>query len=125
MQSLNLNAARDTLITKFRTKIIGNITDFRKLSKIATSIDNIGVKKSKARAALREIFDPATKTSISDVYAEHFEMRYDERKVLLSIESIYGYLEYSMEDDSEIEIGNELRNKLLKLELLIERLLRP
>jgi len=120
----NLDAARDALITKFREKIIGNITDFRKLSKIATSINNIGVKEAKARAALREIFDPSTKTSISDVYAEHFEMRYDERKVLLSVESIYEYLEYSLEDDSDVEIGGELRERLLKLRSLIERLLR-
>jgi len=120
----NLNAARDALIAKFRGKIITNITDFRKLSKIATSINNIGVKEAKAREALREIFNPSTKTSISDVYAEHFEMRYDERKVLLSVESIYEYLEYSMDQDSDIEIGNDLREKLIKLQALIRRLLK-
>src|SRR6266481_8066202 len=95
----NLNLARDALISKFRRKIIGNITDFRKLSKIATSINNIGVKEAKAREALRDIFDPKTKTSIADVFAEHFEMRYDERKVLLSVESIYEYLELSLDED--------------------------
>jgi ParB family transcriptional regulator, chromosome partitioning protein len=119
----DLNAARDALIDKFRNKVIGNITDFRKLSKIATSIDNLGIKEAKARSALREIFDPSTRTSISDVYAEHFEMRYDERKVLLSVESIYDYLEYSLDEDTDIEIGEELRNKLIRLNSLIERLL--
>ncbi len=120
----NLNAARDALIAKFRKKVIVNITDFRKLSKIATSVNNIGVKEAKAVAALREIFDPDTKTGISDVYAEQFEMRYDERKVLLSVESIYEYLEYSLEDDSDTEIGDELRAKLVKLQSLIGRVMR-
>lgn len=119
----DVNGARDALIDKFRGKIIRNITDFRKLSKIATSINNIGVKEAKARAALKEIFDPSTRTSIADVYAEHFEMRYDERKVLLSVESIYEYLEVSLDEDSDIEIGDELKDKLVRLNELIERLL--
>lgn len=119
----DLNGARDALIGKFREKIIGNITDFRKLSKIATSINNIGVKEAKARAALRKIFDPETRTSIADVYAEHFEMRYDERKVLLSVESIYEYLEFSLDEDSDVEIGDELKDKLVQLNRLIKRLL--
>ena len=82
----NTDKARDVLISKFRNEIIGNITDFRMLSKIATSISNIGVKEAQARETLKDIFDPKSKTSIVDVYAEHFEMRYDERKVLLSVD---------------------------------------
>jgi ParB family transcriptional regulator, chromosome partitioning protein len=120
----DLNTARDALIKKFREKIIGNITDFRKLSKIATSISNIGVKEARAQSALREIFNPSNKIGISDVYSEHFEMRYDERKVLLSVESIYEYLEYSMDEDSDVELGEELRRKLIELRTLIGRLLR-
>ena len=120
----DLNAARDALIKKFRDKIIRNITDFRKLSKIATSISNIGVKETQARAALREILDPSSTTSISDVYSEHFEMRYDERKVLLSLDSVYEYLQYSLDEDSEIELGEALKERLAKLQVLIGRLLR-
>jgi ParB family transcriptional regulator, chromosome partitioning protein len=121
----NLNKARDALIHKFRGGIIGNITDFRMLSKIATSIDNVGVKEAKAREALKDIFDAKSKTSIEEIFVERFEMRYDERKVLLSVDSIYEYLEHSLEDQSEVALSNELRKKLSRLKGLIDRLLRP
>lgn len=120
----DLNIARDALIAKFRSGVIGNITDFRMLSKIATSINNIGVKEAKAREALRRIFNPNTKTSIEEVFAEQFEMRYDERKVLLSVDSIYEYLEVSLDDDPEVELSPSLREGLIKLKEMIERLLR-
>jgi hypothetical protein len=93
------------------------------LSKIATSINNIGVKEAKARDTLKEIFDPKSETSIAEVYAEQFEMRYDERKVLLSVDSIYEYLELSLDDETEIDVSDELRRKLSRLKSLIERLL--
>lgn len=119
-----LDFARDTLIKKFREGVISNITDFRKLSKIATSINNLGVKESKALTAIRDIFDPDTRTSIQEVFAEQFEMRYDERKVGLNIDSIYEYLENSTDEDEHIIIGEDLRERLGKLKRLIERILR-
>jgi ParB family chromosome partitioning protein len=119
----NIDAARDALIAKFKSGTIGNITDFRMLSKIATSIRNIGVKETKARNALRDILNPRSKTGIKEVFAEQFEMRYDERKVLLSIESIHEYLEFSADEDAEFEISDDLRRRLLRLKSLIDRLL--
>jgi ParB family chromosome partitioning protein len=121
---VNMDRARDTLIVKFRNGIIGNITDFRMLSKIATSISNIGVKEAKATAAIKNIFDPKSKTSIQEVYAEQFEMRYDERKVLLSVDSIYDYLELSLDEDADVHISAELRGGLKKLQALLARLLK-
>jgi ParB family chromosome partitioning protein len=120
----NLDSARNALITKFKSGVIGNITDFRMLSKIATSISNIGVKEAKANAAIKDIFDARSDTSIEEVFAEQFEMRYDERKVLLSVDSIYEYLEVSLEKDAEVEVSDELRDKLTRLKSLLERLLR-
>lgn len=117
------DGARDALIGKFKKDIIKNITDFRKLSKIATSIDTLGVKKNKAIDAIRDILNPKSNTNIADVFAERFEMRYDERKVLLSVESIYEYLESSF-DEEVVEVGEELRKKLLQLRSLIDRFLR-
>jgi ParB/RepB/Spo0J family partition protein len=119
----NIDVARDALITKFRDGTINNITDFRKLSKIATSISNVGVKEEKARSAIRDIFDLNKKVSINDVYAQQFEMRYDERKITLSIESVYEYLEATIESDDHAAVGAGLREKLFKLNQLIERLL--
>jgi ParB family transcriptional regulator, chromosome partitioning protein len=94
------------------------------LSKIATSINNIGIKETKARDALRSIFDQKNKVSIEEVFAEQFEMRYDERKVLISVESIYEYLEQSLEEDANIEISDQLKGELTKLKRLIDRFLR-
>jgi ParB family chromosome partitioning protein len=117
-----LDSARDALIKKFRTGTINNITDFRKLSKIATSIRNLGVKEAKAKAAIAEILDPQKKTSIQDVFAEQFEVRYDERKIALNIESIYEYLELSV-NDQEVKLGDDIRERLRGLKRLIERVL--
>jgi ParB family chromosome partitioning protein len=119
----NLDSARDALIKKFQGGVINNITDFRKLSKIATSIRNLGVKEARAKAAIAEILDPHKKTGIQEVFAQQFEMRYDERKIALSIDSIYEYLEVSLEHDKEILVGKDIRERLLRLKRLIERVL--
>jgi ParB/RepB/Spo0J family partition protein len=118
----DLNRARDTLIGKFRNGVIANITDFRKLSKIATSISNIGVREAKARAAIRLILDRREKIGIQEVYAEQFELRYDERKITLSVESIYEYLEAATEGE-DLRLGDDLRRRLGNLRELIERVL--
>lgn len=118
----NINSARNALIKKFRGGVIDNITDFRKLSKIATSINNLGVKESKARAAIASILDPASETSIREVFAEQFEIRYDERKVALNIDSIYEYLEFSMQGGG-VDVGEDIKRRLVKLKRLIERIL--
>ena len=89
----SLDAARDALIAKFRNKTISNITDFRKLSKIATSISNVGAKETRVQLALREIFDPQKKTSIEEIYSSRFESRYDQRKIGLSVDSIVDFLQ--------------------------------
>ena len=119
----DLNVARDALITKFRHKTINNITDFRKLSKIATSISNVGVKESKARNAIIDIFDVTKNTNIHDVYAEQFETRYDERKISLNIDSVSEYLDATIESDDEASVGKSLRVQLVKLKQLIEQVL--
>lgn len=119
----DLNTARDALIAKFRANTINNITDFRKLSKIATSINNVGVKENKARTAILDIFDIEKNVSIHDVYAEQFETRYDERKISLNIDSIYEYLDAIVESDDEASLGRGLKQQLLKLKELIDRVL--
>lgn len=119
----NLDGARDALIAKFRAGRIGNITDFRKLSKMATSINNVGMKETNAKKAIQEIFDPKTEVGISEVYARHFEMRYDERKIGLSVESIYEFLDASLESDDISSLGGDLVEKLERLHDLIERII--
>lgn len=119
----SLNDARDALIQKFRDGTINNITDFRKLSKIATSISNVGIRESKAKKAIDDIFDLSKKVSIHDVWTEQFEMRYDERKIKLSIDSVYDFLDATLESEHEIVIGDDLVERLNKLKDLIDRIL--
>jgi ParB/RepB/Spo0J family partition protein len=118
---VELDSARDALISKFRAGTIGNITDFRKLSKIATSIGNVGAKEFRVRSALRDILDPDKRTGIQEVYAERFEMQYDQRKVSLTIDSIFEYLQIAEEDEETI--SSALREKLFELKTRIERVL--
>jgi len=119
----DIDRARDALIKKFRNGTIKNITDFRKVSKIATSIGNVGVKEAQARAALKAIFDGSNRKGIAELFAEQFEMRYDERKVLLSVDSIYEYLEASYSDSSNVILSEKLKSRLSKLLRLVERVL--
>jgi ParB family transcriptional regulator, chromosome partitioning protein len=119
-----LNPARDALIDKFRSGTIDNITDFRKLSKIATSISNLGAKEAKVRSAIGDILNPDKKTGIKEVFAEQFEMRYDERRIVLTIDSIYEYLKGSMEGNGATALGADVKRRLLELKRMIERVLR-
>lgn len=117
-----MNEARDALIGKFRNKVINNITDFRKLSKIATSIDNLGVRESRARKALTSIFDPDNKISIDEVYSEHFEARYDQRKIGTNVDSLLDYLG-EVNEEEEPTISDDLAERLRRLAAVIRQLL--
>jgi len=119
----DLDRARDALIVKFQQGTINNITDFRKLSKIATSISNVGVREDKATRAVLDIFDLTKPTNIHDIYAEQFEIRYDERKISLNVDSVYEYLDATVESEDEASIGRELRERLVRLKDLIDRIL--
>lgn len=118
----SLNHVRDSLIRKFRKGVIGNITDFRKLSKIATAIDNLGVQQRDAKNAITKIFDPSNEISIEQIYSEHFELRYDERKILQNIDSLADYLKTTTTTE-DTAFGSEVRSHLLILKGLIEKAL--
>lgn len=120
----NLNSSRDALIMKTRAKINKNITDFRKLSKIATSIDNLGVPVATARAAIRRIVDPNNKVSISDVYSKQFEVGYDQRKISLNINSIQNFVTSIGPTEVDDWVPDELMEELRTLHKTIGGLLR-
>lgn len=114
--------ARRTLISKYRSGIITNVTDLRKLSKIATSIDRHGIARSEARSSIRIILNRSNRVGISQVFSERFEARFDERKVELSIKSIRSYLE-SFDDLDGSEVSPSVRTALIELRELIDRVL--
>lgn len=113
---------RNALITKFRENVIKNVTDFRKLSKIATSIDNVGVKHEDAREAIRQILSPNNSVSIQGVFATHFEIRYDERKLSLHLRSIADYLTTYLTNGHAL--GSEILTQLRDLRGLIDKVLK-
>jgi ParB family chromosome partitioning protein len=119
----DIDQARDVLIDKFRSDVIGNITDFRMLSKIATSINNLGIKETKARSALTEILSPDNETGIADIYEERFEVRYDNRKIGLNIQSLVEFLGgFDVAHPPTLEPS--IIEKLEELDRLIRRVLK-
>jgi len=119
----NSDIARDALIKKFRENTIGNITDFRKLSKIATSVVNVGVQQQQAKKAIREILSPSNKVGIQAVFSAHFEIHYDERKLTLNLRSIADFLE-SIASNGHAPPGEPLVGLLRKVHVLIGRVLK-
>ena len=118
----NKDRARGALIAKFRNDVIGNITDFRKLSKIATSIENVGVKHEEARRAIKQILTPNNDISIQGVFATHFEIRYDERKIGLHLRSIADYLQTFL-SNGQHPLGPEVLQELQDFRTLIDKVL--
>lgn len=118
----NKDTARQALISKYRHGIINNVTDLRKLSKIATSIERYGIARSEAQSSIRVILDRDNGVSISQVFSERYEARLDERKIELSIQSIRTYLE-SFDDLDDSELSPKVRAALLDLRELIDRVL--
>jgi ParB/RepB/Spo0J family partition protein len=120
----NANNVRDAFIKKFRKGIIKNVTDFRRLSKIATSVKSLGVEQSKAQRALKAIFNPDNNVSIEEVFSEQFELRYDENRIIRNIESISEYLENVTTSAGAPQLSDGAISVLKKLKKLIERVLK-
>lgn len=118
-----LDDIRDTLIDKFRNNIIDAVTDFRQLSKIATSVDTLGVAKKKAEESLNDIFNPRNKTGIKNVYRDTVGFEYVEKKALQQIEFLNGYfddiIEYSRIKDLDDEFIKELKKLYQRLRKLL------
>lgn len=117
------NKVRDVLVEKFRNRTIKNVTEFRMLSKIATSVTNVGAKEQKVKASLGKIFE-RNDVGIEATFVESFGLRYDERKVGHSVDAVMEYLE-ELEEGGELElIGKQLRAKLTHLAEVIKRVVK-
>lgn len=111
----NLDDARSVLIDKFLKKVIDNATDFRKLSKIATSVSNLGVEQDQAIAAVQLVVAPNNKIGIDDVFAEQFETIFDERRLTLHIRSIVNFLSPASTSKNYAITDQKLIDELLEL----------
>ena len=116
---------RDALIEKYSDGVIGAITDFRMLSKIATAVENIGLKHAKAKDTLKKVFDSRNNLDIKSAYDSTVGFEYDEKKAQRYLEHLFDFLNEVSEEESYDEIDDEFVDslKLLqeKITLIIKR----
>lgn len=119
---LDADSARNTLIKKFDNNVIRNLTDFRKLSKIATATRSQTVSPATAKRALLRIFDD-NDVSIDDMYRRYIEDSVTTQKVLVAARQVSAFLE-ELDPQDATEISAELRQELTDLANQLQRLLR-
>jgi ParB family chromosome partitioning protein len=103
------DAARDTLVRKYQNKAIENITDIRKVAKIARS-PQVGVDADLAESTLqRFLTDP--KYPIGEAWNETISEAYAERDVASRIDHLLDKLEQL----NPHEIDDDVREKLQEL----------
>ena len=117
------DAARSALIDKFDSNVIKNLTDFRKLSKIATATRAETISKATARRALKRIFEDDG-VSIDQMYRRYVEDSVTTQRVLVAVRQVSTFLDEFNADDGDPEISDELRQALEHLADQVGRLLR-
>lgn len=118
-----LDDIRDTLVEKYREKLIPAVTDFRSLSKIATAIDSLGIAQRTAKKSLDKVFDRGKKYSIRDAYVSTVEFSYDEKKAARYIDSLTRFVNEIVKDEKESELDDELIMAMGELVALMDKLL--
>ncbi len=106
------NIARRALLDKYRTKVIDNIVDFRKVAKIARST-TVGVDAGVAKTALERILTEA-KYTITQAWNDTVSEAYAERDIVSRID----HLLEKLNDLKQGEVDDDVRDKL---EQLVER----
>src|SRR5690242_2832722 len=106
-----INEVRDVLMKKYETGIVKNLTDFRKLSKIATSWKNVEYPFEKIEAAFKKVFNDNS-ISIDDVYKETVEALYGDKKLS---NNAYNFLQRIRRITNEDLEDPELKETLLEI----------
>lgn len=116
----DIDNVRDILIEKYLSKIINNVTDFRKLTKIATAPKKLNISSTLVKSALNKIFS-SNNVSIESVYRETVESLYTDRVIANNANNFLLKLELlSKQDLKDID----LRNALIKIKEQIENLIK-
>jgi ParB/RepB/Spo0J family partition protein len=113
------NRVRDVLLAKYKNGIIKNVTDFRKLSKIARA-ERVGIDKTKARRVIADLFRENT-YSIQDAFDESVSGAYSERDLVSRV----GGLLKRLKGLTRRELDPRLRSSLEKLHQRLSELLGP
>jgi ParB/RepB/Spo0J family partition protein len=116
----NIDNVRDVLINKYLSKIINNVTDFRKLTKIATANKNLNVPREKIESSLKSIFQDNS-ISIENVYRETVETLYGDRVITKNANNFL----YKLENLNATDLQDSaLRETLIRIKNQIENLIR-
>lgn len=122
--SRKLDKVRTALIKKFRSEKITAITDFRLLSKIATSIDNLDVAHKSTRNLLDRVFDPTDTMGIKEAYENTVEFGYDEKKAERQITQLQEYLAGILDEEQAEELDDDFVEALKKLRKEIDEVIK-
>lgn len=115
----NIDKVRDVLIKKYTNKVINNVVDFRKLTKIATAWKNVGFPKQKAETAITNLFLD-NNISIDSVYKDTIETLYVDKKVINHANNFLTKLDNITVSDLD---DPSLKKTLLKIRNKINNLL--
>lgn len=115
----DIDYVRDVLIKKYLNKTINNVTDFRKLTKIATANKNLNFSISKTENAIRTIFTD-NKIGIIEMYKNTVENLYDDKFISNNAFNFLSKLE-SLSKESYLD--KDLKDALLKIREQINNLL--
>lgn len=116
-----LNDVRDTLIEKRQKGIINAVTDFRKLTKIATSADNIGASPKAVERTLDRIFHPESKVGIDTAYEQTVQFSYEEKRVASQVAAVSRFIDEALDKDIR-EFDGPLQEELEGLYRKLKRI---
>ena len=108
--------------TSFARALIPAVTDFRQLSKIATGVENIGLRRDDAVRSLDAVFDPTNDQGIREAYAQTVEFGYNEKDAARRLQSLTEFLDRILEtrqveslDDDFLDRARELHGRLTQI----------
>lgn len=110
----DLNKVRDVLIEKRRTGVIHAVTDFRKLTKIATSSHNVGISEKTIERTLDQVFRPTNKLGIEEAYNDTVQFSYAEKRITTQVTSVTKFIDDTLKKNIR-EFDEPLQEELYKL----------
>ncbi len=115
---VNMDVARDALIGKYRSGLINNIVDFRKMARIAQA-DKVGADSIAAKHAVKRLIsDP--NYSIDQAFNDTVSGAYAERDIISRIDSLIARLDEITEEAVDDDLTEKLRELIKKARKVLE-----
>ena len=115
----NKDVARRVLIDKYKKDVIGSVTEFRQVGKIARA-ENVQADKGKASRALRTLLQ-SNDYSIVRAYDDSVSEAYSERDILSRAMTLKDFLKTLNVDDLDEQIEKALRALQKEIDRLLGR----